>query len=244
VENRYSRQLLLDEVGEEGQKRLKEASVLVVGAGGLGCPVLTYLTCAGVGYIRVVDHDIISESNLNRQFLYGPIDIGKGKAHTVKEHLLRQNPEITIDAIQERVSLENVERLLDGIQIVVDCVDNIRTRLILNRACLEKSIPLIDGGVEGFYGFATVITRDSACLECMGFIEGKPTGPAPVIGITAGVIGMFEANECIRMLLGFTSELNGKYLQYNGKKQTIQKIEVKINPNCSVHNAIINRKQV
>ncbi|SHH52303.1 HesA/MoeB/ThiF family protein [Clostridium grantii] len=235
MENRYSRQILLDDIGELGQRKLNKAKVLVIGAGGLGCPVLTYLICAGVGNIRIVDCDIISESNLNRQFLYGPGDIGKEKVFTAKHYLNKQNPEVIIEAFNDRVNEDNIQRLIDGIDIVVDCVDNITTRLITNSACLEKNIPLVDGGVEGFYGFATVVKRDSACLECMGFYEGNPKEPAAVVGVTAGIIGSFEANECIRILLGYKSDLEGKFLQYDGKKQTIQKVHVKIDPNCSAH---------
>ncbi len=239
MNERYSRQLLMEEVGEAGQEKLKNAKVLVVGAGGLGCPVLVYLACAGVGFLRVIDHDIISESNLNRQFLYGPEDIGKAKALTAKKQLLRQNPDIEVDAVHAELTEANIAQLLEDIDIVVDCVDNITTRLILNSACLERGIALIEGGVEGFYGFAAVIDRSTACLECMGFYEDQSSGPAPVIGITAGIIGMLEANACICCLLGHQAELLGHILQYDGIKQTLRKVKVKINPCCGVHKRIL-----
>ncbi len=157
-----------------------------------------------------------------------------------KLYLNHQNPGLNIEAISEKVTTDNVSELMDGVDVLVDCVDNIETRLLLNRECLKKNVPLIDGGVEGFYGFATVVKRDSACLECMGFYDAKPKGPAPVIGITAGIIGLFEANECLRLLLGYESDIAGKYLQYDGTKQTIQKIDVKVSPNCSAHKAVID----
>jgi len=235
MKERYIRQIMLEEVGEEGQEKLKNGKVLVVGAGGLGSPVLTYLACAGVGYIRVIDYDHVSESNLNRQFLYGSNDIGKNKAKTAKEYLSIKNPEITIEAIEEKITEENVNRFLEEMDIVVDCVDNVKTRLIMNKACMKKDIPLIEGGVEGFYGFATMITRNSPCLECMGYNDNKTNRVSPVIGVTAGIIGLFEANECIRWLLGLETDLLGKYLQYNGEKLTIKKINVKINPECEIH---------
>lgn len=235
MESRYARQALMDEIGPGGQKKLKDARVLVVGAGGLGCPVLTYLACAGVGFLRIADDDVISESNLNRQFLYGPDCIGNQKALMAKESLIRQNPDIKIDALFERVSEENAQRMLEGIHMVVDCVDNAKTRLIMNSACMKKGIPLVEGGVEGFYGFATVVKRNCACLECMGYREGEAKAPVGVIGVTAGIIGMIQANECIRMILGLESALCGKILQYDGHHATTRNVDVKIDPNCGVH---------
>jgi len=232
---RYERQLLMKEISYSGQENLKNARVLVIGAGGLGCPVLTYLVCAGVGYIRIVDNDVISESNLNRQFLFGESDIGKEKATTAKKVLNVQNPEIIIEANVQRVTNENVDILLESIDIVVDCVDNIETRLIMNRTCIRNNIPLIEAGIEGFYGFVTIIRRETACLECMGFYEGETNKTSPVIGVTAGVIGSLQANECIKMILGLDSDLNGKLLEYDGLNCTLEKIEVLKSPDCSVH---------
>lgn len=232
---RYERQLLMKGISYSGQENLKNARVLVIGAGGLGCPVLTYLVCAGVGYIRIVDNDVISESNLNRQFLFGESDIGKEKATTAKKVLNVQNPEIIIEANVQRVANENVDILLESIDIVVDCVDNIETRLIMNRTCIRNNIPLIEAGIEGFYGFVTIIRRETACLECMGFYEGENNKTSPVIGVTAGVIGSLQANECIKMILGLDSDLNGKLLEYDGLNSTLEKIEVLKSPDCSVH---------
>lgn len=236
---RYERQILMSEVGLAGQKKLKEARVLVVGAGGLGCPVLTYLTCAGIGNLRIVDQDIISESNLNRQFLYGSNQIGQKKVDVIKERLHMQNPDIQIETYSERLTVENVEAILNNIQVVVDCVDNIETRLLLNKYCILKNIPLIEAGIQGFYGFVTFITKKSACLKCIGVAENtKSYAPIPVIGVTAGVVGALQANECIQYILGVNETLEGYLLQYDGKEQKIEKIKVDRDPKCSVH--IIN----
>lgn len=235
---RYERQLLLKEISNSGQDKLNKAKVLVVGAGGLGCPVLTYLVCAGVGNIRIVDNDVICESNLNRQFLFGEFDIGKEKSKTAKNVLNSQNSKVKIEAITQRVTEENIDNLLENIDIVVDCVDNIETRLVMNKACIGKNIPLIEAGIEGFYGFVTIIRRETACLECMGFYESKTKKIAPVIGTTAGVIGSLQANECIKMILGLDSELNGNLLEYDGLNATLEKINVLKSQNCSVHNQL------
>lgn len=236
MESRYERQLLLEDIGEAGQARLGSAKVLVVGAGGLGCPALTYLAAAGVGHIVVVDDDLVTMSNLNRQVLYGRDDLGKKKAITAAKRLRRLNDEIEITPISKRVTEENVRDLLKEVDLVVDCVDNVATRLLLNRTCLDQGIPLVEGGVHGFYGFATVIKKGYACLECMGYEEDQEArGPVPVIGATAGVIGTIEASECIRLLLGFDATLLGKILQYDGIQHTMTKVPIKINPRCDRH---------
>lgn len=232
---RYERQILMEEIGQEGQQRLSNARVLVVGAGGLGSPVLTYLAAAGVGYIRVVDYDHLSESNLNRQTLYNSEHLGLLKVDLAKKRLLELNPTIEIEAISQKLTTDNIDILLTDIDVVIDCVDNIATRLIINRNAVGLDIPLVEGGVEGFYGFASVITKATPCLECMGYRDNRPKKTAPVIGVTAGVIGTIQAMECIKLLVGIPSDLAGKMVQYDGLKQTMQHIQLRINPGCSVH---------
>lgn len=235
METRYERQIMMDEIGVIGQDRLKASKVLVVGAGGLGSPVLTYLVAAGVGRIHIIDNDLISTSNLNRQFLYGPMDVGRYKAEIAAVKLSENNPEITVSGHTQRLNVDNVDAMLTDIDVVVDCVDNVETRLILNKACLNHNIPLVEGGVEGFYGFVTVIGRESACLECMGYSATEAKGPSPVIGVTAGVIGCIQAQECIKLLLGLGSELYGASLQYDGIKQRTRRIPIHIDANCKLH---------
>lgn len=241
MEDRYQRQLLLDDISIRGQKKLSKAKVLVIGAGGLGCPALTYLVAAGIGHIVIADHDTISLSNLNRQFLYGDGDLGSYKADVAKDRLQQQNDLINITAIHEKVTIDNVDTLLKSVDVVVDCVDNVATRLLMNQRCLEQNIPLVEGGVQGFYGFATVIIRDHACLTCMGYKEVQSQGPLPVIGVTAGTIGTIEASECIRLILGYPSSLVGKMLQYDGIQHTMTKVAVKISPDCLTHQSLERR---
>ena len=235
MDNRYERQQMMDEIGDLGQDQLKAANVLVVGAGGLGCPALSYLVAAGVGHIVIADHDTVTLSNLNRQFLFGSEDVGKNKAITAKARLGQQNDEIVIDVVTDKVTESNVSDLLKGIDVVVDCVDNVTTRLLMNRSCIAMDIPLVEGGVEGFYGFATVVQRGYACLACMGYEEAPSRGPLPVIGVTAGTIGTIEASECIRILLGYQSSLLGHMLQYDGITHKMVKVPVKINTDCDHH---------
>ncbi len=233
---RYLRQMLLPQIGESGQEKLSRARVLVVGAGGLGCPTLTYLGAAGVGLIRIADFDEVSETNLNRQFFYGPSDMGKNKAVYARGHLLKQNPSITIEAVPTKVTRDNVRGLVDDVDIVVDCVDNIRTREVLNEVCMEKNIPLIEAGVEGYYGFLTILTKEGHCLDCLGMGSMDDNkGPVGIIGTTAGILGSMQANECLKMILEIESDLTHKVLQYDALRGTIEHIEVERDPNCNRH---------
>ena len=233
---RYLRQMLLEEIGEMGQNKINEARVLVVGAGGLGCPTLTYLGAAGVGFIRIADFDEVSETNLNRQFFYSSADSGKNKAMLAREHLLRQNPNIHIETISEKVTKDNVLSLIKDVDIVVDCVDNIATREVLNEACVEKTIPLIEAGVQGYYGFLTILTKEGHCLDCLGMSGMDDNkGPVGIIGVTAGVLGCMQANECLKIILNIESDLTHQVLQYDGLRGTIEYIEVERDPNCNRH---------
>lgn len=160
---RYSRQTAIPQVGATGQEKLGNAMVTVVGAGGLGSPVLTYLACAGVGTVRIIDSDTVSESNLNRQFLHSLADIGKTKALSAKEKLTGLNPEIEIISREIKLMGENVDECLQNSDVVIDCVDNIKTRLIVNEYCLKSEIPLVEAGVHGFYGYVMAVHKDYAC---------------------------------------------------------------------------------
>lgn len=233
---RYDRQLIMEEIGVIGQGRLKQASVTVVGCGGLGSPVLTYLTAAGVGRITIVDYDSVSESNLNRQFLHWTSDIGRSKAESAREKLMRFNPETQVSACFERFSEENQEMIIKGADVVVDCVDNIETRLMVNRACLRQNIPLVEGGVSGFFGYVLAVSEETACLECLGYHTGKVKKPIPALGAAAGVIGSLQAMEAIKIILGREDVLFGKMLNYDGGACEFDLTEVKKNPDCKAHN--------
>ena len=235
---RYERQIAIEQIGEVGQAKLGAARVLVVGAGGLGSPTLTYLARAGVGYLKVIDLDVVSESNLNRQFFYHNDDLGKSKAILASERLRKQNPEIQVCGVETRITEENIAKLLVDIDVVVDCVDNIETRLIMNRACMKKGIPLVEAGIADFYGFVTVVHRESACLECMGFQADDVQKVTPTLGATAGVVGSMQALECIKIILGMDGVAYGKMLQYDGINGTLETIPIGVADHCCIHKAM------
>lgn len=235
---RYQRQMMLPRIGESGQRRLKDALVTVIGAGGLGSPVLTYLTEAGVGKIRCIDEDVVSISNLNRQFLHGEQDIGKCKVDSAKETLEALNSKVLVEPVCCKVTKENVRELISGSVAVVDCVDNITARLAVNEACLQLDIPLVEGGISGFYGFVTVIGRASACLECMGYHEGMDEKNIPALGTTAGVIGALQANECLKLILKAGEPLYGRMLQYDGLNSSFDELEILKSETCKIHETI------
>ena len=232
---RYERQLLIPQIGQEGQKKLEQSTVTVIGSGGLGSPVLTYLTSAGVGTIRIFDCDVVSESNLNRQFLHNTGDVGKLKILSAKEKLSQLNPNVNLVTFKIRLEPDNVDEFITGSDVVVDCVDNIATRITVARACIKLDIPLVEGGVCGLYGYVIDIGRDFPCLSCLGYDKVKQKTPVPVLGVTAGVIGCMQANECIKLLLGIGEPLYGRMLSYDGLSGTWDESRVKKSDSCPVH---------
>lgn len=232
---RYDRQIIMEEIGKDGQEKLKNASAVVIGCGGLGSPAATYLAAAGVGKLTLVDCDTVSESNLNRQFLHWQTDIGREKVYSAREKLSRFNPETDLKVLNTAISENNADNILRGVDVVLDCVDNIGTRLIVNRACLRNNIPLVEGGVSGFYGFVMAVSRDTACLECMGYSAGNAKSPIPAFGAVAGVIGSMQCVEAVKILLGRQDVLFGKMLNYDGAHCEIDIVEVEKNPECRAH---------
>lgn len=235
---RYERQRMMKQIGQKGQERLSQSTVTVVGCGGLGSPVLTYLASAGIGKLVIIDFGEVSETDLNRQFLYGIKDIGRPKVVCAKEQLLDMNSEIEIVGIHEELTVENIGKIINDADVVIDCVDNIETRILVGRECLRRDIPLVEAGVEGFYGWIMSIGRQSACLECMGLENMVIKRPVPIIGTTAGVIGSLQANECIKIILGMEGTLFGTMLQYDGLSGSIDRIELQKDDFCKAHQGI------
>ena len=232
---RYERQILIKQIGESGQNHLERSKVVVIGAGGLASPVLTYLACAGIGIITLVDYDTVTESNLNRQFLYHEKDIGKSKALIAGEVLNGLNSGLKINRISEKVEENNIKDIIKGADVVIDCVDNVETRLIVNRGCLSKDIPFIEGGVNGFYGFVMSVNREAPCLECIGYANTKLKRPGPALGAVVGVIGSLQAVECMKILLGLEGVLYGKMLNYDGIAVDFETVEIQRNDDCEAH---------
>lgn len=235
---RYDRQILIPQIGPHGQEKLSKSRVTVIGCGGLGSPVLTYLTCAGVGTICILDRDVVSESNLNRQFLHDTYDLGKLKVESAREKLSRLNPEINIIVQNTTIYADNAKELLSASDVVVDCVDNIETRITVARACLELDIPLVEGGINGFYGYIMSIGRDFPCLSCIGYDKVTQKTPVSVLGATAGVIGTMQANECIKLLLGIGEPIYGRMLNYDGLSCSWDEVRVEKSDSCPIHGTI------
>ncbi|EHQ35545.1 HesA/MoeB/ThiF family protein [Methanoplanus limicola] len=229
---RYKRQILL--FGEEGQERLSGSKAFIAGAGGLGSPVATYLTIAGVGEITISDCDSVDLSNLNRQFLHHDKDIGRRKTESAADKLSSMNPDVVIRGIDMRISEDNVSGLVKGCDIIIDCLDNFETRQVLNRAAVNLNIPLVHGGISGWSGQATtVIPHKTACLSCLYPASGK-TEIFPVIGPTAGVIGAIQAGEAVRVLTGDKGGLEDVLMLWDGRYCTAERIEISRAPNCPV----------
>jgi len=229
---RYSRQILISGFGKEGQARLKEARVFIAGAGGLGSVTATYLAAAGVGLIRVVDHDRVELSNLNRQIVHRDEDIGKNKVDSAAKRLKGINPEVKIEAVAETITEANISELLAGCDLIVDAMDNLPTRYLLNKTAIEKKIPFFHGAVSGFEGRAmTVIPGQTACLRCV-YRGAVVEGSFPVVGVTPGVIGCIQATEVIKYIVGMGQLLGNRLLVYDGLNMKFTQFKVKRDPNC------------
>lgn len=219
---RYTRQL--SEIGAEGQARLGQSSVLVVGAGGLGSPLLYLLAGAGVGTIAIADGDVVAMSNLNRQFLYTEEDIGESKAQCATKRLQRYNKDIAVVPHAVMITEKNALELVSGYDLVLLAVDNITTRLVVSDACEAQKIPLIDGGIDGFYG--TIITAESSKTPYLRtYYQDETTAKKPTgIGAIAAVIASLMANVAMLMLLGRGNPLQGKLLYYDGLTIAIEQL--------------------
>ena len=232
MEDRYIRQIILPQIGIEGQKKLQQSRIAVVGAGGLVSPVLYYLVAAGIGHITIIDQDIVSLSNLNRQILHTQEDIGREKVMSAGEKLQKLNPNVQLQLISHVLSENTVKQDLAHADVVLCCVDNIGTRRLLAKSCHSLHLPLIDGGIDGFCGYILCTLKpQDPCYNCV-FPKAPPqNGPIPVLGSTAGVIGSMMANECIKYLLGLPP-LKGM-LVVDLLHMTFDTLAVSKNPQCS-----------
>lgn len=229
---RYDRQIIMEGIGKAGQEKLKQAKVVIAGAGGLGAPVSIYLAVAGVGTIRIIDHDRVILSNLNRQVLHWDEDIDRKKVDSATEKLKRLNPQINLEAVEELMTEANIAQLVAGFDLIVDGTDNLPTRYLLNKVAIENNIPFFHGAVYGFEGRAmTIIPGKSACLRCVyrGVI---PEERLPVIGVTPAVIGCIQATEVIKYIVGIGKLLSDRLLVYDGLSMKFTELLVKKDPNC------------
>lgn len=229
---RYDRQIMIEQIGLEGQEKLKRSKVAIAGAGGLGSPLALYLAAAGIGIIRLIDHDRVSLSNLNRQVLHWTEDIGKKKVLSAELKLRNLNPEVKIEAIEETITEVNVSQLLEGCDAILDAMDNLPTRYTLNRCAIEKNIPFFHGAVRGFEGrVMTIVPGKTACLRCM-YRGTVPEEKFPVLGVTPAIIGSIQATEAIKYLLGIGQLLTNRLLLYDGLEAIFTEFAINRNPDC------------
>jgi len=232
---RYSRQIKIDQIGIEGQKKLANASVFVAGAGGLGSPVLTYLALAGIGRLGFIDSDTVDLSNLNRQFLHHNNDIGKFKSESAEEKLSSLNSEIDIIPYTGLLTDKNAETIFKGYDLILGAVDSFETRFVINRACIFLGIPYIDGGINGFSGCIMFsFPPKTPCFACIFPEKAEKKKSVGVIGTTAGFIGTMEANIAILHLLELQNPAENRLLLYDGLRMNIDHIEIKRNDICPV----------
>ncbi|MBI2778398.1 MAG: molybdopterin-synthase adenylyltransferase MoeB [Gammaproteobacteria bacterium] len=239
---RYSRHLLLPEVGETGQLKLMDSKVLLIGAGGLGSPAALYLAAAGVGTLGIVDHDVVDRSNLQRQILHTEARVDTPKVESARESLEALNPKIKVVGYQAHLSSHNVEEILAGYDVVVDGTDNLPTRYLINDACVKLGIPNVHGAVYRFEGQVTVFwpgyeKQRGGCYRCM-FPEPPPAEMAPscseigVLGVMPGVIGVLQAVEALKILLNIGEPLVGRMLYYDALGARFNEFKVKRDPDC------------
>ena len=230
---RYDRQIMIYGLGEAGQEKLKKAKVFIAGAGGLGSPAAIYLAAAGIGTLRIADHDRVEPSNLNRQVLHWEEDIGGRKVDSAAAKLRKLNPHIKIETISDTITEANILRLVGDSDLIVDAMDNLPTRYILNKAAVTKGIPFFHGAVYGFEGRAmTVIPGKSACLNCLYHNVKVPKEKFPVIGVTPAVIGCIQATEVIKYLTGLGELLTNRILNYDALMMRFTEFTIKRDPHC------------
>ena len=238
-EKRYKRHVMLPEIGAEGQKRLAESRVLVVGAGGLGSPVCLYLAAAGIGTIGIADFDTVDLSNLQRQVLYRECDVGRPKAEAAAERLLERNSRLMVECCPEGLTEENADSMISRYDVIVDATDNFHTRYLLNDAAVRQGKPVVYGAICEFSGQVTVFSPEGPCLRCLNPEQpAKGEGPNAadygVLGVLPGMIGCIQAEEVLKLLLGFGEALTGRMLFLDTKTMTFDEMELRKNPRCPV----------
>jgi molybdopterin/thiamine biosynthesis adenylyltransferase/rhodanese-related sulfurtransferase len=236
--NRYQRHLLLPEVGEEGQQKLLDAKVLLLGAGGLGSPAALYLAAAGVGTMGIIDMDVVDESNLQRQILHNMDRVGERKVDSAKKTLVNLNPDVNVVTYDVRLGADNVLDVIDGYDVIVDGTDNFPTRYLVNDASLIKRIPVVHGSIFRFEGQATVFAPYvGPCYRCL-IPEPPPPELAPscaeagVLGVLPGIIGSIQAMEAIKVILGLGDPLIGRLLAYDAMEESFRTFKVNRDPAC------------
>ncbi len=238
---RYSRHLIMPEVGVEGQEKLKAGKVLLIGTGGLGSPAALYLAAAGIGTLGLIDFDVVDFSNLQRQIIHSTSSVGKPKVESAKQRLAEINPNVKVVTYNERLSKDNIMKILKDYDILLDGTDNFQTRYLVNDACVFAKKPFVYGSIFRFDGQATVFYpgKGGPCYRCL-FAEPPPPGMVPscaeggVLGILPGVIGVIQATEVVKLLLGKGDLLIGRLMLYDALKMNFREVKFRRNPKCPV----------
>lgn len=235
---RYSRHLIMPEVGVDGQKRLKASSILLIGAGGLGSPLALYLGAAGIGRLGLIDFDVVDYSNLQRQVLHGTADVGRPKLHSARDRIAAINPEVQVDLYEERLTSQNTLRIFAPYDIVIDGTDNFPTRYLVNDACVLLKKPNVYGSIFRFDGQASIFYPPfGPCYRCL-YPEPPPPGEVPscaeggVLGILPGIIGVIQATEAVKLILGKGETLVGRLMHYDALAMRFREFKVRRNPKC------------
>ncbi len=237
---RYSRHLIMPEVAMEGQKKIRQSSVLVVGAGGLGTPLISYLAAAGVGKLGLVDFDVVDFTNLQRQVIYSTEDVGRSKLEVAEKRVKQMNPGVEVETYPTRLTSENALDILRGYDVVVDGTDNFPTRYLVNDACVLLGIPNVYGSIFRFEGQASIFATDGGpCYRCL-YPEPPPPGLVPscaeggVLGVLPGIVGTIQATETIKLILGRGESLAGRLLLFDALKMKFREVQAKKDPECPV----------
>ena len=235
---RYSRHILLPEVGGKGQAKIAKARILIIGAGGLGAPASLYLAAAGVGTIGLVDHDVVDLSNLQRQVIHHTPDVGRPKVLSAKEKIQALNPDVAVVAHEEQLSAKNALDVIHNYDVIIDGVDNFPAKFLINDACYLAGKPLVHGGILRFEGRVfTILPKRSACYRCI-FKQPPPAGlvascqEAGVLGVLAGIIGTIQASEALKLVLGIGHPLTDRLLDFDARRTTFREVKVARNPAC------------
>lgn len=234
---RYSRHIIMPQVGSRGQRKLLDAKVLIIGAGGLGSPVAVYLTLAGVGTLGIVDFDVVDLTNLQRQILHHDDDIGRRKVESAKEALLAYNPDVNVIIHEEPITSANAMDIIPQYDVVVNGADNFPARYLVNDACYLAGKPLVDGSILIFDGQATVFIPGQGCYRCL-FPEPPPPGEVPscaeagVLGMLPGLVGTIQATETVKLIMGIGKSLSGRLLLIDGLDMEFRSVKIRRNPDC------------
>lgn len=237
--HRYSRQIILPGIGGKGQRKLQEAKVFVMGAGGLGSPAAIYLAAAGVGTIGLADSDVVELHNLQRQILHQTADVGSPKVESGKRSLESLNPEVKVQTYPERITSANIREIIKAYDLVLDGSDNFPTRFLVNDACYFEKKTLISGAILRFDGQLSTFKPHAGgpCYRCL-FPEPPPPGSIPscqeagVLGVVAGIIGVLQANEALKEIMGLGESMAGRFLMFNALNLSFHEVKIQRNPNC------------